>query len=164
MRQLILGLLILSFPNILLAQLQARGSLETKELAPEVSKKLDKYFERFCDYTGGMGIGFVSTHTYEFAFRQQLKNSQDPILKRAFVLKNLFIEIGFDIDEYQKGVKRVGKTEYEPLTAEEKAQARQNILDKLNDLDAFGDKETPGWTKELRDNIDKPKDNQKTFK
>jgi hypothetical protein len=164
MRYFLFVFLLFNSPNFLCAQLFQHTVPAPKELPAEVSKKLDKYFNRFCDYTGGMGIGFVSTHTYDLAFRQQLKKSQDPELKRFFVLKNLFVEIQFDIDEYQKGVKRVGKTEYQPLTPEEKTQARQQILETLHDLDAFGDKETTRWTKELLENLDKPKTENGTFK
>ena len=55
--------------------------------------RLQKYFERYCDYTGGMGIGFVASHTYDYKFRQHLKSTNDPELKRLFVLWHLYREL-----------------------------------------------------------------------
>jgi len=67
----------------------------TKHKSPTVNHdpKLDSYFQRYCDYTGGMGIGFVASHTYDFEFRQRLKTTQDTELRRLFVLQHLYREL-----------------------------------------------------------------------
>ena len=43
------------------------GMVETESNAQDAptatdDARLQKYFERYCDYTGGMGIGFVASH------------------------------------------------------------------------------------------------------
>lgn len=71
-----------------------------RPIAP-LPEGLDSYFERYCDYTGGLGIGFVPSHTYDFRFRQRLKTTHDPELKRLFVLDHLHGEVEFALDDFQ---------------------------------------------------------------
>ncbi|MFT5524599.1 MAG: hypothetical protein ACI9HK_002554 [Pirellulaceae bacterium] len=83
----------------------------------EISKttedsRLQRYFERYCDYTGGMGIGFVASHTYDFNFRQHLKKTDDEELKRLFVLQHLYRDVDSSLRDYEEGRIRIGKTEY----------------------------------------------------
>src|SRR5258707_13893174 len=66
--------------------------------------RLDSYFEQYCDYTGALGIGFAPSHTYDYRFRQHLKETRDSELKRLFVLQHLHQEVEFALDDFQKGV------------------------------------------------------------
>src|SRR5688500_1771456 len=68
--------------------------------------KLDQYFERYCDYTGGS-----RPRTRDYKFRQRLKETKDPELKRLFVLQHLHWELEFAMRDYQRGEIRVGKVE-----------------------------------------------------
>ncbi len=99
--------------------------------------RLQTYFERYCDYTGSMGIGFVASHTYDYKFRQHLKSTNDQELKRLFVLWHLYREVDFEMDDYEEGQIRIGKVEYRQMTVEEKASAKKDILEKLDDLETF---------------------------
>jgi hypothetical protein len=99
--------------------------------------KLDKYFEGYCDYTGGMGIGFVASHTYDYKFRQYLKKTKDPELKRLFVLQHLYRDLEFAMHDYQRGEIRVGKAEYRKMTPAEIEQAKKNLMTMLDDLAKF---------------------------
>src|SRR4051812_48351155 len=78
--------------------------------------RLDSYFEQYCDYTGSLGIGFVAWHTYDYRFRQHLKETHDPELKRLFVLQHLNRDVEFALNDFEKGIVRTGKTSSRPLT------------------------------------------------
>src|SRR5687768_15965464 len=91
---------------------------QSQETALEKSK-LDTYFERYCDYTGGLGIRHVASHTYDYKFRQHLKETKDPELKRLFVLQHLYRELDFAMRDYERGEIRVGKVEYRKMTQTE---------------------------------------------
>ena len=66
--------------------------------------RLNSYFEDYCDYTGNLGIGFDPAHTYDYRFRQHLKQTQDPELKRFFVLRNLFRDVEIALRDFQAGI------------------------------------------------------------
>ena len=99
--------------------------------------KLDGYFERYCDYTGSLGIGFVASHTYDFEFRQRLKTTQDAELRRLFVFQHLYRELDLDISDFERGIVRTGKTSSRQMTAEERAATRSDISERLGDLSRF---------------------------
>lgn len=105
--------------------------------AANQESKLDKYFERYCDYTGGLGIGFNASHTYDYKFRQLLKETKDAELKRLFVLQHLYRELDRAMGDYQRGEIRVGKVEYRKMTPAEMEQARKRLVEKLDDLAEF---------------------------
>ena len=117
-------------------------------IAPE-NTRLQTYFERYCDYTGGMGIGFVASHTYDHQFRQHLKKSEDFELKRLFVLQHLYRELDDVVSDYQDGRIRVGKVEYREMSDDEKLDAKNRIIEMLDDLTAFNP-DDPG--REIADN------------
>ena len=108
----------------------AIGSVPTKLL-------MDQYFEGYCDYTGGLGIGFSAIHTYDFEFRQRLKTTRDAELKRLFVLQHLYQELDWAIRNFEKGVVEIGKELRRPMTNAERVSARATIAERLNDLSAF---------------------------
>lgn len=110
---------------------------EPKALDGKQMKKLQTYFDRYCDYTGSLGIGFVASHTYAYEFRQRLKSTKDLELKRLFVLQRLYGDVENRMRDYERGEQRVGKVEYEKMTAREKDEARRELLDMLDDLEAF---------------------------
>jgi hypothetical protein len=96
--------------------------------------KLDAYFERYCEYTGGLGIGLDPAHTYDFRFRQHLKETKDLELKRLFVLENLYREVESDLRNFEDGMLRVAKASSRPFTQGEWNDARQSLLTRLDDL------------------------------
>ena len=98
----------------------------------EKQSRLNKYFNRFCDYTGGLDDMSV-----DYAFRQQLKKTKDEELKRLFVLKHLYREVRFEMDDYEKERIRIGKTAYRSMNEKEKSQAKEKVVEKLNDLEMF---------------------------
>src|SRR5437660_661255 len=96
--------------------------------------RLQSRFEGYCDYTGALGIGFLAWHTYDYRFRQQLKRTQDPELKRLYVLENLHRDTEAALDDLAKGIIRTGKTSSRPLTPAEWQAAYQRILQDVEDL------------------------------
>lgn len=99
--------------------------------------KLDGYFARYCDYTGGMGIGFVASHTYDFKFRQHLKTTQDYELRRLFVLQNLYAEVESAISDFEQGIVMTGKGLSRQMNSDERASMRSRIVEQLRDLSRF---------------------------
>src|ERR1051325_3650719 len=89
--------------------------------------RLEDYFETYCDYTGGLGIGFVPAHTYDYRFRQRLKNTKDPELKRLFVLQHLSGGVEAALDDFQRGIVWTGKSSSRPLTLSEWQTTREKI-------------------------------------
>jgi hypothetical protein len=98
---------------------------------------LQSYFEACCDDTGSLGIGFVAWHTYDYRFRQYLKRTQDPELKRLYVLENLHRDTGLALNDLQKGIIRTGKSSSRPLTAAEWQAAHESILQQIEDLGRY---------------------------
>jgi hypothetical protein len=115
------------------------ASSTTTPVSPSAAlpPRLQEYFDQFCDYTGGLGIGFVPSHTYDFSFRQRLKQTQDPEFKRLFVLEHLHREIELALHYFEKGIKSVGKNITKPLTPTEWETTRQSILQRIDDLAAY---------------------------
>ena len=107
--------------------------LPTATLPP----RLDSYFESYCDYTGGLGIGFVPSHTYDYRFRQRLKTSKDPELKRLFVLQHLHEDVEFALDDFQQGIVKTGKSSSRVLTLSEWQSTQRSIQTQINDLAAY---------------------------
>jgi hypothetical protein len=131
--------------------------------------RLQSRFEDYCDETGSLGIGFVASHTYNYRFRQYLKRTQDPELKRLYVLENLHGETELALDDLEEGIIRTGKTSSRPLTAAEWQAARQRILQQVGDLAQYTaftnyavtardpmdypDPHLMFWVQELRENL-----------
>jgi hypothetical protein len=84
-----------------------------------------------------MGIGYVASHTYDFAFRQRLKKIQDEELKRLFVLQHLYKEVDLAIRDFEKGIIWNGKAESRAMSPEERLRARASIIERLQDLARF---------------------------
>lgn len=84
-----------------------------------------------------MGIGFDSSQTYDYRFRQQLKTTQDIELKRLFVLQNLYRDVEFALDDFERGRIRIGLSSYRPLTLSEWQSARQSIQTQIDDLATY---------------------------
>jgi len=99
--------------------------------------RLDSYFEQYCDYTGSLGIGFVAWHTYDYRFRQHLKETHDPELKRLFVLQHLNRDVEWALDDFEKGIVRTGKTSSRPLTLSEWQDAQKRIRAQIDDLATY---------------------------
>lgn len=120
--------------------------------------RLDDYFERYCDYTGGMGIGFVASHTYDFEFRQHLKTTKDAELRRLFVLQHLYEETDHDLDDFERGIVRTGKSSSRLMTAEERVSTRVSITTQVDDLSRFDPGDPQREIAEFRERLGRAKD------
>jgi len=107
---------------------------------PEVAlpPRLDSYFDNYCDYTGGLGIGVVPYHTYDYRFRQRLKTTHDPELKRLFVLQQLHRTVEVALDDFERGIVRTGKSSSRPLTLSEWQNSQRTIQTQIEDLATYG--------------------------
>lgn len=103
---------------------------------PDVSK-FQEYFERYCDDDDSMGIGLDAWHTYDNKFRQHLKKTNDEELKRLFVLRHLYQYVDFALRDFEDGRIRIGKNMYRKMTDDEKENAKEQILEMLDDLEEF---------------------------
>ena len=104
---------------------------------PKADRKLDDYFQRYCGYTGNLGIGFVASHTYDYKYRQRLARTEDPELKRLYVLYHLYEDVDNDISELEQGKIRIGKNEWRDMSQEERDVARAKIVVCIDDLTRF---------------------------
>lgn len=130
-------------PILLIALLLAASgcSKQPKQAAPPstiaLPPRLDSYFEQYCDYTGSLGIGFVAWHTYDYRFRQHLKETHDPELKRLFVLQHLNQDVEWALGDFEKGIVRTGKTSSRPLTISEWQDTQKKIQAQIADLTTY---------------------------
>ena len=115
----------------------SKESARVSPAAPTLPSRLDLYFERYCDNTAGLGIGFDPSHTYDSRFRQHLKKTPDPELKRLFVLQHLYRDVEFDLNDFKAGIIRTGKVTSRPMTLPEWRSTRQSIQTQIDDLTAF---------------------------
>ncbi len=115
----------------------SKPSPPSPSAAVTLPPRLDSYFEGYCDYTGGLGIGFDASHTYDYRFRQHLKTTHDPELKRLFVLQNLHQEVEFALDDFEKGIVRTGKSSSRPLTLSEWQETQKSIRAQIDDLATY---------------------------
>jgi hypothetical protein len=128
-------------------------SKQTRSTSTVRNPKLDSYFERYCDYTGGLGIGFVASHTYDFEFRQHLKKTEDAELKRLFVLQHLYQELDRAILDFERGIVMTGKSSSRQMTAEERASKRSSITERLDDLSRLDPGDPQREIAEFRDRL-----------
>src|SRR5208283_843825 len=124
----------ISFALLLLLTSCGGQSPTSSQSAAALPPRLQSHFEDDCDYTGNLGIGFVPTHTYDYRFRQRLKTTQDVELKRLFVIQQLYRDIGFALDDFERGRIRIGQASYRPLTLSEWQSTRQSIQTQIDDL------------------------------
>lgn len=115
----------------------SRESPTISQPTDKLPPRLNSYFERYCDYTGSLGIGFVPSHTYDYRFRQHLKTTKDPELQRLYVLKNLHEEVERSLDDLKAGIMRTGKNTFKPLTISEWDNAQQSIHQRIDDLATY---------------------------
>lgn len=99
--------------------------------------RLESYFERYCDYTGSLGIGFVAWDTYDYRFRQHLRETRDPELKRLFVLQHLSQDVECALADFEKGIVRTGKASSRPPTLSEWQDTRKQIQAQIADLASY---------------------------
>ena len=111
-----------------------QGALPSTVVLPP---RLDSYFEHYCDYTGGLGIGFNASQTYDYRFRQHLKDTHDPELKRLFVLQHLNFDVAIALGDFEKGVVRTGKASSRPLTLSEWQDTKKTIETQIDDLATY---------------------------
>ena len=126
----------LAFVSVVLVGCSQQQQQQQPQVASSVAlpDRLQSHFEDYCDYTGGLGIGFVAWHTYDYRFRQYLKRTQDPELKRLYVLDNLHRDTERALDYLHKGIKITGKSLSRPLTEAEWQAERSRIAEQIEDL------------------------------
>ena len=108
-----------------------------ESISAALPPRLDVYFQQYCDYTGSLGIGFCADHTYDYRFRQYLKKTEDPELKRLYVLYHLHQSLDWAIRDYEKGIVMTGKTSSRPLTPDEWKETKQRLIGEIDDLSAY---------------------------
>jgi hypothetical protein len=86
----------------------------------ELSETETKYLKLFANYTGGMGIGFVDSHTFDYQFRQSILKSKDEKVQKSYILYELPRHLEFILHDLEKNQKMVGKGIYEKLTKDER--------------------------------------------
>jgi hypothetical protein len=128
------SLIALSFLALTLVACSQKQPAAAPQSQVALPDRLQSRFEDYCDYTGSLGIGFVAWHTYDYRFRQHLKRTQDPELKRLYVLEYLHRDTELALDDLEKGIIRTGKISSRPLTVEEWKAARQRISQQIEDL------------------------------
>ena len=99
--------------------------------------RLQSYFEDYCGADGQLGIGFDASHTYDHRFRMRLSKTDDPELKRLYVLQHLHGEVEFGLENLKAGIKRTGLNSTRALTLDEWNKVREDLLVKINDLAAY---------------------------
>ena len=105
----------------------------------ELSEVETKYLEKFANYTGGMGIGFVAEHTYDYNFRQAVLRTKDEGIQRAFILQKLPFLISEILRDLEKNQTMIGKGEFRDLTPEERTkriQSFEECMKLLQELEA----------------------------
>jgi len=120
----------------------------------ELSEVEAKYLRRFADYTGGMGIGFVPEHTYDYEFRQAVLKSKDEVVQKAFILQKLPFLISSILADLKKNQKMIEKAQYRELSPEDRAaliQSFEECMQLFEKLDANKNKK---FYREYRDAFD----------
>jgi|GEM_PF-4191276 len=98
----------------------------------ELSELEKKYLHSFANYRGGLGIGIVPQHTYDFALRQAVLKSKDENVQRAFILKNLPARIDSLLWQLESNRAWTGKTTYRQMTPAERAETVQSFAKAKN--------------------------------
>ena len=104
----------------------------------ELNQLEKKYLLEFGNYKGNLGLGFVPSHTYDYAFRQAIIKSKDETVQRAYILQRLPYEMKILLHTLEVG-KMVAKDEYQPLTPKEQQVAIsqfEEMLSLMQKLDA----------------------------
>jgi hypothetical protein len=130
------------------------GEEPAKPVAPStLDAKLNARFEHYCDYTGNLGIGFVASDTYDYKFRQRLKATKDPELKRLFVLQHLYRGVGSGISTFEEGIVITGKNVSRKMTPQERASTRAEISKTLLELTELDPGDPEREIAKLRDRL-----------
>jgi hypothetical protein len=125
------------------------------------NQQLEDYVNRYCSYTGNMGIGIDASDTYEYAFRQRLAKSKDPELLRLFVLWHLYDEVQNAIEQLDLRTVRIGQNLWRPMTPMEYETERLRILGELENLSQFDASNPQGFIADLRKALIDAPDNHK---
>jgi hypothetical protein len=143
--------------NLLLMVLAFGGcaAQPRRHVTSAADSKLDAYFQRYCGYTGNMGIGFIARDTYDYQFRQRLASTQDPELKRLFVLFHLYDDVDQAISALEESTVRVGKDQWRDMSPAEREAARQAIVNALDDLNRFDPGDPQHEIAEFRERLQK---------
>jgi len=120
----------------------------------ELSDVETKYLKQFANYTGGMGIGFVPEHTYDYGFRQAVLKSKDEELQRAFILQKLPFQISSILNDLKKNQKMIGKAQYRDLTPDERAKLVQSFEECMSLLRKLDNKKSEHFCSAYREAFD----------
>jgi len=146
---------IIAIALILLFALSGCAPMTPKREAPTADRTLDEYFQRYCGYTGNMGIGFVASQTYDYKYRQRLARTQDDELKRLYVLYHLYSDVDNALSELEDGTIRIGKNEWREMSQQERDTARARIVECVDDLSRFDPGDPEGDIREFRERLQK---------
>jgi hypothetical protein len=120
----------------------------------ELSDVETKYLKQFANYTGGMGIGFVPEHTYDYGFRQAVLKTKDEELQRAFILQKLPFRISSILNDLKRNQKMIGKAQYRDLKPDERAKLVQSFGECMSLLRKLDAKKNEHFYKEYREAFD----------
>ena len=84
-----------------------------------------------------MGIVGHAPDTYDYWYRQHIRDTTDVELKRLFVLRHLHRELDFALSDYELGRIRIGKVQYRPFTDTERQEAHDSLITRIADLAAY---------------------------
>jgi hypothetical protein len=96
---------------------------------------LQSRFEEYCDGHGSSG--FEAWDTLDYQFRQRLKRTQDPELKRLYVLSKLHMQATLVVSGLENTVEAAGHGGSPPMTPSELHAAQQRILELIEELAAY---------------------------
>ena len=113
-----------------------------------------KYLTEFANYTGGMGIGFVPEHTYDYNFRQTILNSKDESIQKAFILYKLPYRISWILNDLKKNHKMIGKQIYRDLTPKEKKDLIDQYHECIGLLIKLDNNQKPHFYREYKQEFD----------
>ena len=120
----------------------------------ELSEVEAKYLREFAGYTGGMGIGFVPEHTYDYRFRQAVLKSKDEVVQKAFILQKLPFHISSILADLKNNQKMIGKAQYRELTPEERTALIESFEESMKLLEKLDANKNKYFYKKYRDAFD----------
>ena len=152
----------------------SRGVQHTPPKDHPMPDRFDHYLQGYADALDNRDIGGSPRDTYHYRIRQQIKKSDDPELKRVYVMYEMHMSLNQSIRHFEEGIVMTGQDSSRCMTPDEWQTKRQELLARVNDLAAYTaftnyQTRTPDimdestfekeveWVEELRQRIDKAK-------
>lgn len=137
--------------------------------------RFDHYLQGYADALDNWDTGGSARDTYHYRIRQEIKKSNDPELKRVYVMYEMHVSLNESIRCFEKGIIMTGQTSSRRMAPDEWRTIRQNLLVQVSDLSAYTaftnyqtrmpdvmDNSNLGrereWVEQLRQRIDKVKE------